>query len=259
MFDYEIKIAQTDEEVAAAQKLRFEVFNIEKGLADVSDRQSLDKDRYDPFCDHLIVIDKKNSNLVGTYRFLLSSKVDPKIGFHSEEIFNLDDLKNKRSNLLEMGRSCVHKDYRNSLVINLLWSGIAAYTKMHNVDYIFGCTRLDSTSPKVISESFCLLRDHYSVNGEFKILPRPENAIDNLNRDCKIDNPRKLFRKLPPLLKGYLYSGAKVCGEPAVNKEFGSIVFFLILKTDDINENYRKRFLESSLQIKTSFYDQANS
>ena len=115
-----IKTADTWDEVESALRLRFEVFNLEmkEGLQS-SYETGLDQDKFDRFCDHLLVIDMNMNKVVGTYRMLLKSKVSANDGFYSEGEFDLSDLKKLPVEILEMGRSCVHKDYRTSAVINL--------------------------------------------------------------------------------------------------------------------------------------------
>lgn len=242
MLDYEIKIAQISKEIEAAQKLRFEIFNLEKKEGIANSKEGIDADRFDKYCDHLIVIDKSKDLVVGTYRLLLDSHLKNGIGFHSEEIFELNGIKGSKRRLLELGRSCVHKDYRNSTVIALLWNGIATYIKENYVKYIFGCARLNTIEPLKVSEAYVLLREKY-LNNDFKVNPKPENVFIGLNPNVTIQNVRKIFRELSPLIKGYLNLGAQICSEPAVNLEFSSVVFFMLLDMDRIKNSYKRHFL----------------
>ena len=243
MFDFEVKIAKNKDELRAAQRLRYEVFHVEMGMdsASGSDKE-LDKDEYDRDSQHLVVIDKKSGFTVGTYRLLFNSD-NCKIGFHSEKIFDMHNIKKTEGVLLELGRSCIDKQYRNNMVINLLWNGIASVVKEHNVKYLFGCPRLNSKDMQAVNEEFSLLKQKYYSPEKFRVYPLADNEVSDLKEDLEIENPRRIYRKLPPLIRGYLNLGAKVCGRPAVNPEFGSVVILMLLPTDKIVNTYRRHFL----------------
>jgi len=243
MFDFQIKIAQTQDEIESAQRLRFDVFYSELGeKSDLESSKGLDVDKFDQICKHLIVVDKSKNLVIGTYRLLFSSEVN-NIGFYSEEIFDIDNIKKIKGELLELGRSCIHRDYRNSAVINLLWNGIAWQVKERKVKYIFGCPRLDSTEPKDVNEAFALLRYKYYTDEKFRVYPLTGNIFKDLNENIEISNPRAAFRKLSALIRGYLNIGALICGQPAIDHELYSVVFFMLLPTDKIVNPYRRHFL----------------
>ena len=243
MFDFEIKIAQSQEEIKAAQLLRYSVFHLEAQELNPNGNQKYDCDAYDAISRHLIVLDKSNNNkVVGTYRLLFSSDAGS-LGYHCEKIFNIANIKKLSGTLLELGRSCIDKEYRNTAVINLLWNGIAWQIKENNVKYIFGCPRLDQMSRQEINEAFALIREKYYAAEELRVYPLPGNSYDGLDQAVRCENFRKTFRNLSALVKGYLHLGALVCGEPAVNPEFGSIVFFMLLPTEKIASPYKRHFL----------------
>ncbi len=242
MFDFQIKVAQTQEEIAAAQRLRFEVFHTEtKERSQGEQHDNLDIDEYDKISKHLIIIDKSKNLVIGTYRLLLGSDVG-KIGFHAEKIFDINNIKNLDGGLLELGRSCIHRGYRNNSVINLLWNAIAWQVRAHSIKYIFGCPRLGSTDPKDVSEAFRFIKNKYYAPQELWVNTLPENVFRQLTEDIEINNPRIAFRKLSPLIKGYLHIGALVCSYPAVYHEFNSVVLFMLLPTDKIVNPYRRHF-----------------
>ena len=243
MFDFEIKIAQTQGEIQAAQRLRFEVFYLEgRKKPDLNQNKRLDIDKFDKISKHLIIVDKSKNLIIGTYRLLFSSDAK-QIGFHSEKIFDIGNIKKIDEQLLELGRSCIHRDYRNSSVINLLWNGIAWQVKERNIKYIFGCPRLGLTDSKEVSEVFNLLKNKYYAQDKFRVYPLFNNAFRDLDENLEITNPRMIFHKLSPLIKGYLHIGALVCGHPAIYLEFGSVVLFMLLPTDKMVSTYRRHFL----------------
>jgi putative hemolysin len=246
MFDFEVKIAQDEKEIEQALRLRFEVFKLEMASSKVETGESgLETDIYDRFCDHLIVIDKTINKVVGTYRFMLDSSVDKKIGFYSERLFNIKNIKrlSGEKRILELGRSCIHKDYRSRPVINLLWNGIAKYVKDNNVRYLFGPVRLYTNDPNEISIIFKFLKGKYYSGPEYRVYPKPENKLTGLNENIKLENPKEIFHQLPPLVKGYLRAGVLICGLPAIDSYLTSVVIFIVLDTEKLSYSYKQHYL----------------
>lgn len=243
MFDFELKLAQDKKEIEQALRLRYEVFKLEMaGLGGES--PELDEDIYDKICDHLIVIDKTANKIVGTYRLFLSSRVDKNLGFYSEKFFDIRNIKKLASSgeLLELGRSCIHRDYRCRPVINLLWSGIAKYVKDYDVRYLFGSVRLLTCAPTEVSITFKFIKERFYAGSKLRVYPWRKTRFKGLKENVKVENPREIFHKLPPLVKGYLRIGTLVCGEPAIN-ELGAVVIFVLLDTQNIPHTYKQHFL----------------
>lgn len=242
-----VKIAETKEEVTAAQRLRFEVFNIEmnEGLSE-SWETGLDQDRYDEHADHLIVIDKNIGKVVGTYRMLKKAVANLNGGFYSEGEFDLTNLKNLPVEILEMGRSCVHKDYRSNNVINLLWTGIAKYLERIQAKYMFGCASLHTHDVDEVSKIFSYLKSKYYSDEKYRVYPLQQCAVPGLRDDIPINDTREIMKKVPPLLKGYFRLGAFVCGEPALDTEFGTTDFFILLPTENITKRYQNHYKTTS-------------
>ncbi len=253
MTDFEIKITRDRSEIQEAQRLRFEVFNLEmkKGLKS-SYQRGLDIDDYDPLCEHLIVRDLNNRRVVGTYRLLLGSEARRHFGFYSEREFNLENIKNLRGELLELGRSCAHKDYRDKALIGLMWEAIADYVKNHQVRYLFGCASLHTTDPREVSEFFSLLKQRHYVPREFSVYPVPEKSFPGLEENAKIGDDQTLFFRLPSLIKGYLRVGALLCGPPALDLEFGTTDLFLLLDVNRMSSEYLRRFGFSPSKVRSA-------
>jgi putative hemolysin len=243
MSDFEITITQDKNEILEAQRLRFEVFNLEmgKGLAS-SYEKGLDSDEYDSFCDHLIVRDSHSKRVIGTYRLLLGAKAPRRVGFYSEGEFDLEKIKRLKGEVLELGRSCTHKDYRDKALIPLMWEAIARYVKTHRVKYLFGCASLYTTDPFEVSEAFGLLKAKYYAPEEFRVHPLPGKSFSGLDEGARIEDEHALFSHLPNLFKGYLRIGALVCGLPALDAEFGTADFFLLLDINHLGGDYLRRF-----------------
>jgi putative hemolysin len=247
MTDFEIKITRDREEIREAQRLRFEVFNLEmkKGLQS-SYEGGLDVDDFDPVCDHLIVRELNHRRIVGTYRLLLGSVARAHSGFYSEREFNLEKIKKLDGELLELGRSCAHKDYRDKALIHFMWQAIADYVKSHRVRYLFGCASLYTTDPREVSQFFLMLKEKYYAPEAWRVLPRPEKSFPELDEQVKVKSKRDLFFRLPSLIKGYLRVGALLCGPPALDLEFGTSDLFLLLDVDRASGEYLRRFGLSS-------------
>lgn len=243
---FEVKIANALQEIEAALRLRFEVFNIEmnEGL-EISYETGFDSDVYDTFCDHLIVKERQTERIVGTYRLLPQPMAEKNIGFYSETEFNLSLLKKNTGRLLELGRSCVAKEFRSVAVINLLWSGIARYVELYGITHLFGCASLHSTNAEEIAPAYFYLRHHHLAPEEFRTFPHDTHKIILPSLPESSPNISQTCSSLPPLMKGYLRLGAMICGEPAVDAEFGTTDFLVLVDTAKITARYKDHFLKA--------------
>lgn len=243
MADFEVKIATDPRDIVEAQRLRFQVFNLElnKGLRS-SYETGLDVDEFDPFCNHLIVRDIKSSDVVGTYRMMRGAQARQHSGFYSEKEFNLSHIKKLDGELLELGRSCARKDFRDRALLPLMWEAIVDYVRAHRVRYLFGCGSLYTTDIAEVSAIFVLLKNKYYAPDHCRVEPVKACRFNRLS-EVLIDDADEaaLFQKLPSLIKGYLRIGALVCGPPALDAEFGTADFFLLLDFDNLQEGYLKR------------------
>jgi putative hemolysin len=223
-----------------AQKLRFEVFHLELQLGHTASRASgLDQDTYDGHCDHLLVIDTGRDCLVGTYRLLSFDRV-PSFGYYSESEFDLTNVKRSGLRLLELGRSCVALEYRDGRVISLLFRGIAEYLRRTDADALMGCASLHGTDlPELASIQEMLCR-RFMAGPELRVTPRRGFAIP-FDPPTAVADDASTFRSLPPLFRGYLRLGAKVCGPPVYDRQFGTTDFFVLARSRDIVSRYRRR------------------
>jgi putative hemolysin len=250
MVDFEVKIATKPSEVEEAQRLRFQVFNLElnKGLKS-SYEKGLDVDEFDSYCDHLIVRDLKSGDVVGTYRLMRGAQARRHIGFYSEKEFDLAEINKLDGELMELGRSCARKDFRDRALIPLMWEAIVEQVRAHDVRYLFGCGSLYSTDSSEVSAIFSLLkRDYYAAPGH-RVTPVAKCRFPGLIDNAAITDEHALFQKLPSLIKGYLRIGALVCGPPALDTEFGTADFFLLLDFRSLKEEYLKRLGLSDVRV----------
>jgi putative hemolysin len=236
----ELRLASSRADATQAQRLRFEVFNMELRLGIASSRAAgPDRDAHDGYCDHLLVIDTARDCLVGTYRLLSFDRV-PSFGFYSETEFDLSNVKRSGLRLLELGRSCVALEYRDGRVISLLFRGIAEYLRSCGADALMGCASIHGVEPAELSAIREMLSRRFLAPPELRVTPRRGFEIPFRPLIAPPDESRA-FRVLPPLFRGYLSLGAKVCGPPAHDRPFGTTDFFVLVKTADIVQRYTRR------------------
>lgn len=219
---YECRLARTDAEVEAALRLRFEVFNIElgEGLED-SRALGLDRDRFDDVMDHLVVTSPAGE-IVGTYRLQTGITAANNLGYYSQGEFDMTPFEPVRGEVVELGRACVRKGHRSLSVVSMLWRGILTYALERGGRYLIGCSSLSSRDPNEGAALYEVLAASHLVPEEFRTLPHPHTAAAQDERDSKTP-------KIPRLLRAYLAVGAKICGPPAIDRQFGTIDFLTFL------------------------------
>ena len=223
-----------------AQRLRFNTFFKEGSIN--SPDYILDSDEYDKFCDHLVVIDKSVSShhVVGTYRLMINYSNNSKGDFYTETEFDLYNLKKLDLKILEVGRSCVHKNYRDGKIIRLLWRGLSTYIKKSKVDFIIGCASFQCSNTNKIRNQLSFLKNFYSAPKKYLTFPLKSKNAKWKSADISKISKLKIFKSLPPLIKAYLRVGAWV-GEGAVfDPHFKTIDICIILKSDKIDPKYLK-------------------
>lgn len=236
--NYRLRLAQNRDDREAACRLRFRVFNIELGEGlDSSYETGLDIDRFDTVCEHLIVEDKQTRRVVGTYRMQSGTIAAAKLGYYSEQEFNLAPYEPLRPGILELGRAAIDREHRTPEVLTLLWRGIAQYANDLGLRYLLGCSSLNSCDP---AEGWQLYRQlaSYRVSPEFETVPTeafacPESSADESAIEVKV----------PKLLKTYLAIGARIAAPPAWDREFRTIDFLTLLDLKLLPSAVRNRFL----------------
>ncbi|HWV19309.1 MAG TPA: GNAT family N-acyltransferase [Rhodocyclaceae bacterium] len=233
---YSVELARTAEDILEAQRLRYRVFAEELGARLNPRIAGVDSDIYDPYCEHLIVRDEAADKIVGTYR-ILSPEAAARVGnYYSENEFDLIRLHPLRGKIVEVGRSCIHPDYRNGAIISLLWSKLAEYMLSHGHDYLIGCASIGmADGGHNAANLFVQLIDDYIAPPEYRVFPRHPLPFEKLVTGTKA--------AIPPLVKGYLRAGAYVCGEPAWDPDFNTADLFLLLPMERISKRYARHFL----------------
>jgi putative hemolysin len=237
---YIIKTAENHEELAGALRLRYEVFYRE--LLEKRRVHGFDIDRFDFKCDHLIIIDKESNALIGTYR-LISSLFAKE--FYSETEFDISNILALSGVKLELGRACVHKDYRTGSSIALLWRGIVEYMKLTNTQYLFGCSSVKATDLHEIASMYHILARDFMVPANLNVHPKRRFIIRNFNElksQVRDEDLLSVVEKIPPLIKSYLNMGALICGEPALDKKFRCADFLTLFNTDTSTDKVQKKY-----------------
>ena len=235
------RLAATADEIEEAQRLRYEVFVAEMGAHSTPSnvRLRLDRDPYDDVCDHLLVIDRDAGDcIVGTYRLLPGRKRGPQ-GFYTATEFDLDRLllANPGKNWLELGRSCIHRDYRSKRTMELLWQGTWAYAVSEGTDIMFGCASFPGSDPQAHAAPFAWLAQNATLADDEACAGVSTDTVSMANADIIVE-PRQALAAMPPLLKGYLRLGAKVSRDAVIDRQFGTTDVLVVLKVADINPRY---------------------
>lgn len=233
-----VTYAQSVDEVKEAQRLRYQVFADEMG-ARLSGREAgLDQDIFDPFCEHLLVRDGDTGEVVGTYRILPPDRAKKIGGLYSANEFDLTRLLYLSPDMVEVGRSCVHPNYRNGSTISLLWAGLAKYMLTHGYEYLMGCASVSMADGGHAAASlYNNLRVDNMSPIEWRVFPRCALPLDKLDHKTAAPAP------FPPLLKGYLQAGAYICGDPAWDPDFNTADFLVLLPMSQMNRRYARHFL----------------
>lgn len=232
-----VEWAQSEDDVLAAQQLRYEIFCREWNAQLASGVPGIDRDRFDPFCEHLIVRDRARDIVVGTYRILESSRTALTGGFYSHGEFDLSRLAGILSRTVEVGRSCVHPDYRSGGVLALLWSGLTQYVRTSGHDFIIGCASIPLNDGAQAAAAACrLLMEQHLTPDDWRVFPRQPFPMYGIPASREAD--------VPPLIWGYLRAGAYVCGDPAWDKAFNTADLLMLLPVAGIHPRYARHFFD---------------
>jgi putative hemolysin len=231
-----VSFARSAIEVLEAQRLRYRVFAEEMGARVPGAAQGLDCDMYDAHCEHLLVRDTDNGEVVGTYRLLPGLKARELGSFYADGEFDLTRLKHLRDATVEIGRSCVHPDYRRGATISCLWAGLLTFAAQQGYQYLMGCVSLSmADGGHVAANVYRRLADEYLAPAEYRVFPRCALPLAALGRDARA--------LPPPLVKGYIRIGAYVCGAPAWDPDFNTADLLMLLPMSRMNARYARHYM----------------
>ncbi len=249
----EMRLAVTPAEIEAAQRLRYDVF-YEEMSATASPEMAAAKrdfDKYDEYCDHLLVIDHdapEEASVVGTYRLLRQDVAEAHDGFYTAGEFNIEPLLQRApqgTKFLELGRSCVLKEYRTKHTIELLWYGIMSYVDRHSMDVMFGCASFTGTNPQELALPLSFLYHTYRPPEEWAVRAHDHLRVEmNLMPESEI-SIRDAVRALPPLIKGYVRAGAYIGDGAVIDPQFGTTDVLILFPVTRMNDRYRSKFAKN--------------
>ena len=240
--DFVVKLAHSQEEILGAQHLRYQVFVQELGGdgALVDHEAKLERDRFDPFNDHLILIDKSRvqdalNGVVGVYRLLTDTRAVDAGSFYSENEYDLSVIKSSGRKLLELGRSCLHPDYRGGTAMYHLWQGLAEYVSEHEIEILFGVASFHGTDLGSLAAPLTLLHNRHLAPEDLRVTAKPPHARSmNILPAADLDN-RAAMLDVPALIKAYLRLGGFVGDGAFVDYGFNTTDVCLVMDTDRMN------------------------
>ena len=233
-----VELAATPMDVRAAQVLRYQVFGEEMGAKLKGREPGVDEDDLDPYCQHLLVRESATGRVVGCTRILTDENAGRFGRFYSEGEFEMDAIKAVPGRMLEVGRTCIAPEYRQGAGIAVLWSGLAAFTSLHGFDHLFGCASLplgkqDTQAAAIMNR----LRRQAMAEPEIRATPKMPLLTPKVPEGV-------LEAPLPALVKAYVRLGAKACGEPCRDPDFGVADVLMLLDMDNLSPLYSRHFLD---------------
>lgn len=234
--DLIMRLARTNEDLEAIQRLRYQVFTEEMNAVFPEAVDGLDCDRFDPWCEHIMVKEISSGQVVGTYRMLTPANARRAGGYYSASEFDLSGLGPIADQFVEAGRSCTHPDYRSGAVIMLLWTGMAELMARGGFRYLLGCASVSLRDDGVTAaEVWRMARRSMEQHPDAPcVVPLNRYPVEKLDS--------VLPARVPPLIKGYLKIGARICGEPAWDPDFNTADFPVMLDVNDMDSRYRRHF-----------------
>ncbi len=231
---YTTRLAKSLDEVHAAQELRFQIFNLElnEGL-EKSYATGRDEDAFDSVCEHLLVEHMPSATIVGTYR-MQTGNTAVTLGYYSAQEFEFEVFEPYRSEMIELGRACVHPQHRNLVVLGLLWKGVIDFARQRSARYLIGCSSMTTQDPAVGASAYAdMCRKH--------LAPIAWRTRPLASHDCPLTQLSAEPVKIPKLLRAYLSLGATICGPPALDRQFKTIDYLTLLDLETMSPLARQK------------------
>jgi putative hemolysin len=248
----QVRLADGAADIDAAQALRYRIFYEIMGARPLpgAEQQRRDRDGYDQVCDHLLVLDHSRGSgadaVVGTYRLIRREAAARFGAFYSAAEYDIAPLIGYPGEILELGRSCVDAGYRARPVMQLLWSGIAAYVFHYDIALMFGCASLPGTDPDALATPLSYLYYHHLAPPALRARALPERFVDMRRLDPATLDPNRTLAALPPLIKGYLRLGGFVGDGAVIDEQFNTTDVCIVVKTDLVTEKYSRHYERQS-------------
>lgn len=244
-----VRLARDESEIVASQRLRYRVFYEEMSAhpSPETAREKRDFDRFDPICDHLLVIDTAAGDdpddyVIGTYRVVRGAVAHRHGGFYTAGEFDISRIEAVPGEVLELGRSCVAREHRSRPTMQLMWLGISAYVFHYDIKIMFGCGSLKGIDVDAVADQLSYLYHFHLAPEEFRPVALPDQfvAMDRLSKDAM--DPKRALASLPPLIKGYLRLGGFVGDGAVVDEQFNTIDVCIQVQTERVTEKYYRHY-----------------
>ncbi|GGG06183.1 hypothetical protein GCM10007304_20370 [Rhodococcoides trifolii] len=249
---YSLVVSTDRHHRVAAQRLRAAVFRSEPGFRLPAGCADLDADRFDDYCDHLLVREDATGDFVGCYRMLPPEAAVAAGGYYTATEFDITEIDAQNNRVVEMGRACVRPDHRSGSVLGLMWSGILRYLDLTGHDAVMGCVSvpMDSGDGEAVGAHVRGVRDQLMSrhSSSYRAVPFNPVVVEGVSLD---DIPASAKPAMPPLLRGYLRLGATFCGEPALDPDFGVADFVSLLRVSDANVRYLDRLRSAAAYVES--------
>ncbi|MEM6635069.1 MAG: GNAT family N-acyltransferase [Pseudomonadota bacterium] len=241
-----LRLARSDEDIVAAQRLRYRVFVEElQGDGPMVDHDArLERDRFDPFFDHLVLFDEAwegdhIDSAVGVYRLMRDDQAQRAGGFYSADEYDLSALKATGRRLVELGRSCVDSRVRGGTAMFHLWNGLADYVLSHGIDVLFGVASFHGTDIDRLRQPLAYLHHHYLAPPEIRVRVQPGHfqTMDLMAKNA-VDKTRAMV-SMPALIKAYLRLGGFVGEGAFIDHDFNTVDVCLLMDTAQMSAKHR--------------------
>ncbi|MCH8035821.1 MAG: GNAT family N-acetyltransferase [Proteobacteria bacterium] len=244
-----LRLAETLDEVEAAQALRYRIFYEGTAAKATEEMAALkrDFDAFDDYCDHLLVFDRSRGDgpeaVIGTYRLMRREAAERCGRFYTEDEYDIANLLNFPGDILELGRSCIAEKFRTGPTMQLLWRGVVEYVLAHDVGLLFGCASLPGVEPDRLALQLSFLYHHHLAPPALRTWALPERYVAMNRIPPEEFSAPRVMRELPPLLKGYLRVGGFIGEGAVVDYDFGTTDVCVVVKTEWMAERYYRHFV----------------
>lgn len=246
-----VRLAESDDDVAAAQRLRYRVFIEEMGAhaSPEEARERRERDRFDPYFEHLLVVDTECADpeiehgVVGAYRLMRGARARQGIGFYGHSEYDLSLLEQYPRETLEVGRSCIDAAYRGGTAMHLLFAGLGQYIIENDIAILFGVASFHGDDPAPFAQALTYLHHAHLAPPELRVAARPGHRVEmNILRPDQVDRALAL-RQIPPLIKGYIRLGAYVGDGAYIDRDFNTVDVCIVVNAETMADRYRKFYV----------------
>jgi L-ornithine Nalpha-acyltransferase len=252
-----VKLAETEAEILGAQRLRYRVFVEEMGAGATPEQHAARRewDRFDPYFDHLILVDSSEGiadpldRVVGVYRLMRGSVARGALGFYGASEYDLSALEALRRETVELGRSCVARSHRGGPAMHLLWNGLAQYVLERSIEVLFGVASFHGTDTEPLAEALSYLHHWHLAPEDLRVRALPEHRLEMDRMPAEAVDPKRALQVIPPLIKAYLRLGGYVGDGAFTDRAFNTIDVCVLMDTARMTERYRRMYSRSHLRV----------